>query len=303
MSGRQWASGHLWFKGGIYTQTCDEVILSVIRPIVSHAVTAGLVAKQFFVRYSEAGSHVRVRLLPRSVSTMVVRDFIESEATRYGAELTDGETPPPGECLSWRWVHYVPETERYGGPCGVEIAERLFTHSSMSVFRWLAEMRADPAVTRLGLGLGAMLSALVAFFPERQAAVHQARTYSDACIERYSNGVAERAAKWRRAFEDAFQKQATKFHEIVEGYCSGASIDRFDGYEAALRETRQALLGAVSDGSLSRRGRVLSEHEALVSLVPSYVHMTSNRLGLSIADEAFLAHAIWRSIADTPKGL
>ena len=303
MSERRWVSGHLGFRGGIYTRTCDEVLLSVVRPMMSDAVAAGLVVERFFIRYSEAGPHIRVRLLPpRRVSPLAVRDFVEYEIARHGVVVADEGARLPQKGLSWRWVRYVPETERYGGPWGVEVAERMSTHSSMAVLSWLAEMKADRSVTRPGLGLGAMLSALGAFFPERQAAVSLARTYSDACLAMYSNGVPALAEKWRHAFEDSFRKQADKFHEIVEAYWNGASIDRFDGYEDALREVRALLVRAVADGRIDRRGRVLSEYEALSLLVPSYIHMTSNRLGLSIADEAFLAYAIRRATADISRG-
>lgn len=300
MRERSWVSGQVCFRGGIYTRACDEVLLSVVRPLMTDAAAAGLAAERFFIRYSESGPHVRVRLLPtRGVSPLTVRDFVECQLERNGVVTTDDGSHVPDNDLSWRWVRYTPETDRYGGPQGVKVAEHLFTTSSVAVMSWLAEMRDDRSVTRAGLGLGAMLAALAIFFPEPLAAASRARHYSDACLAMYSRGLTTVLAKRRQAIESAFGNQADRFRRIVDAYWNGASIDRFDGYLDGLREVRALLVRAAADGRIIREGGVLSEREALGLIVPSYVHMTSNRLGLSIGDEAFLAYAIWRATADT----
>lgn len=303
MTERNWVSGQVCFRGGIYARACDDVLLSVVRPLMTEAVAAGLAAERFFIRYSESVPHVRVRLLPcRGVSPLTVRGFVEAQLARHGVVVANDRSVVADRGLWWRRTRYIPETDRYGGTRGVEIAEHLFTQSSLAVLSWLAEMGTDRAVSRVGLGLGAMLAAFALFFPEPQAAAIRARHYSDACLAICSKGVSTVVKKRRQAIDRSFERQEDRFHRIVEAYWNGASIDRFDDYVHGLREVRALLVCAAADGLISRKGQVLSEHEAFGLLVPSYVHMTSNRLGLSIGDEAFLAYAIWRATAATVLG-
>ena len=56
-----WLAGHIFFHGQIYTPECDRVVLDVAEPFVRKVMGEGWADGYFFIRYSELGSHVRLR--------------------------------------------------------------------------------------------------------------------------------------------------------------------------------------------------------------------------------------------------
>ncbi len=74
--------------------------------------------------------------------------------------------------------------------------------------------------------------------------------------------------------------------------------DPFRLYTLAVRRAREALVRRVAHGALTdRNGRTLASFgEAVTHLCPSYMHMTSNRLGLSNHEESYLANVVCRAL-------
>jgi hypothetical protein len=72
--------------------------------------------------------------------------------------------------------------------------------------------------------------------------------------------------------------------EPLDAYAAGAA-----GVAARLRAVQEA--GGLDAGT----GPITSWGSALRGLVPSYLHMMNNRLGVTPAEESFLAHLVVRS--------
>ncbi|MET8764686.1 thiopeptide-type bacteriocin biosynthesis protein [Lentzea sp. NPDC004782] len=117
----------------------------------------------YFLRYWETGPHLRVRIrnagdtteLRRTLHTLIAQQDFATEPDEAGW-LPHGDV---------REVEYVPETDRYGGPQALPVAEEVFCRSTEVAIAVLKAARTDSArltaaiqltmatATALGLGL------------------------------------------------------------------------------------------------------------------------------------------------------
>src|SRR5262249_22435572 len=97
---------------------------------------AGKVDRWFFVRYGEPQWHLRVRLhgQPRVLHELLPDLLAAAEGTASGSGLV------------WRSQvdTYEREVERFGGPLGIELAERAFHLDSEAVLHLLERLGDDP---------------------------------------------------------------------------------------------------------------------------------------------------------------
>ena len=82
----------------------------------------------YFLRYWETGPHLRVRVRNAQNVDKIQRQLEELiEAQDFAQQQSEPDWLPHGNV---REVEYVPETERYGGPQALPIAEEVFCHST-----------------------------------------------------------------------------------------------------------------------------------------------------------------------------
>lgn len=142
-----WHSLHLALHtGGAGT---DAFVTEDLAPLMD-ALTAGPGAAWFFIRYGEGGPHLRIRFRgpqPAAAAAGLPSRLAKLAAARP-AEFTGPWPLRHGEV---REVPYVPETERYGGPAALPLAEELFAHSTRAA---VEALRATPdRAARLPLAL------------------------------------------------------------------------------------------------------------------------------------------------------
>ncbi|TFE24692.1 hypothetical protein E0F15_21075 [Frankia sp. B2] len=281
-----WRSWHLHL-GSVAGSLHDRVLGEVIGPTVDDVPGK----PWFFIRYWQAGPHLRFRvgdldddeaqqveqsLRERLARAGTLRDGEEPldaeshrtaarrlAATGGEAEDTAGGPLPPG-------VHravFVPETERYGGAALMPGAERLFQVSSELVRTHLPSLPG----TR-----------------ERSAVALRATVSAGAAL----GGRGEQADYYHQALHAWRGMVAAGF-----GY-SEQQLDRLTGADRPALSTA----GASRRGSIDpeRHGAFALWHRLLTELadtvratgtthpgriVLSHVHMFHNRLGLSLVDE------------------
>ncbi|MFJ8622152.1 thiopeptide-type bacteriocin biosynthesis protein [Kitasatospora sp. NPDC093550] len=102
----------------------------------------------FFIRYGEGGPHLRIRLRSQGPPPAALAADLTRLATRR-TPLDGPWTSRHGEVTE---VRYEPETERYGGPALLPIAEEVFTHSTRTAVHALHALAAVPD-SRLPLAL------------------------------------------------------------------------------------------------------------------------------------------------------
>lgn len=310
---RGWLSAHLFFDGWMYEAECDRLLREVVEPFVRRAEREGWTDGHFFIRYSEHGPHLRLRLhgepevLEQTVWPALV-DHVRahSPAAAVGAlpEAPSFQRPEPGTAVPVTHlarVAYAPETERYGGPDALLVAERHFRDSSDTVLQLLAAMGGERS-SRLGKGLLAMVVLVHTFLADRARAAAFAEMYST----NYLRSVA-REDEGREAFLGAFGQGYAQQAETLGAYVdevwerldAGDPLSgTLDAWAAALRETRRALAALAEAGRVEAGGAAGASWERAVgAIVPSYVHMTNNRLGITLQEESYLGYLIHRALA------
>ncbi len=103
----------------------DDVIADPLRSFTAEALAAGWAEDWFFIRYSDPDPHVRLRF--RGAPERLVGQLLPALCT-WGAQLMAA-----GHCLRFSFDTYDREVERYGGPEGIEVAERIFAADSRLV--------------------------------------------------------------------------------------------------------------------------------------------------------------------------
>lgn len=318
--GTRWLAVHLFFNHpGIYSAECDHVVMQVAEPFVRRFQAEGWGDGHFFIRYSEHGPHVRLRLHGRAdVLDATVWPALQAHVRTLYPEVSFekpalpavGPYPevPEGEPLRVTHaalIEYEPETERYGGPEGVRLAERFFEISSEAAYALLRRTGAERS-SRLGKGLLTMVELVHVFTRgSREQAVRWTNQYNTG----YLRGVArdeEGRQAWLGAFDSGYDAQAETLGAYVEEVWSrmdeGEELsEALDLYRDGLLEVRGHFDELFEARKLGRAPEPYTEWElAVTSICSSYLHMMNNRLGITIQEESYLAYLIMRTLRHDP---
>ncbi|MFF5703276.1 thiopeptide-type bacteriocin biosynthesis protein [Streptomyces sp. NPDC012794] len=120
-----WHSHHLFLHSA--TDDTDAFLLRDAAPLLDGLVAAGEAAGWFFIRYGEGGPHVRVRVRGLSAAAAAT---LPGDLARAAKAVPAVPGPWPSRHGEVRAVAYEPETERYGGPRALPVAEEVFEAST-----------------------------------------------------------------------------------------------------------------------------------------------------------------------------
>lgn len=119
-----WTSLHVRLSWSV--QDVDAFITDVLAPELDGHRAAGRITDWFYVRYWEAGPHLRVR----------ARDATVDLADRLRSLVAEADHPVVVSSPDWlphgdvRETPYEPEVQRYGGPEALPVAEDVFCRST-----------------------------------------------------------------------------------------------------------------------------------------------------------------------------
>lgn len=318
-NGQEWLSVYLFFNGWIYDPACDRVVVDVVEPFVRRCQREGWIGQHFFIRYSEFGPHVRLRLLgaPDVLGGTVWPAFVEHLRAHNPDVVVDDrpETPSvpargegdPVVVTHAARVAYEPETERYGGPEALLVSERHFEVSSDAAFALTAKMTPERS-SRLGKGLLSMVVLVHAFCEDRERGAAFGQMYSTNYLRSLVREDGGRDA-WLDAFDQGFSQQSETLMEYVdavwEAMDDGDELsETLDAYAAGLRTTRQELRALFDAGRVEVGGQKAEEWPRVVNgIAPSYVHMMNNRLGITLQEESYLGYLITRALGRPAEAL
>ncbi|HYH82299.1 MAG TPA: thiopeptide-type bacteriocin biosynthesis protein [Longimicrobium sp.] len=314
--GTSWLAVHLFFNHpGIYTGECDAVVMDITEPFVRRCQREGWIDGYFFIRYSEHGPHVRLRLHGKTevlegTVWPALQEHVRASYPDVSFETPDvpayapwPEVPPETPLLLTHAarIEYEPETERYGGPEAIRVAERYFEISSDAAFALLRRTSRTERSSRLGKGLLTMVQLVHVFTGDRAAAVRWATQYNLG----YLRGVAreeEQREAWLGAFDSGYSSQSETLGAYVEEVWSrmeeGEELsEALDLYRDGLLEVRGHFRELFEAGRLGRADGTFAEWEAAVmGICSSYLHMMNNRLGITIQEESYLAYLVTRTL-------
>ena len=104
------------------------------------------------------------------------------------------------------------------------------------------------------------------------------------------------------AFDQGFSNQAETLMEYVdaiwEAMDDGDSLsDTLDAYADGMRGIREELRALFEQGRIQAAGQTAQEWvRAWQTLLPSYLHMMNNRLGITIQEESYLGYLVTRAL-------
>ena len=316
---REWLSVYLFFNGWIYDPACDRVVVDVVEPFVRRCQREGWIDQHFFIRYSEFGPHVRLRLygapdvLGGEVWPALVEHLRAQNPDVVVDERPENPAPPqraegePVRVTHAARVAYEPETERYGGPDALLVSERQFEVSSDAAFALTAKMTEERS-SRLGKGLLSMVVLVHVFCGERERGAAFSQMYSTNYLRSLVREDGGRDA-WLDAFDQGFSQQSETLMEYVDAVWEAMDdgdplSETLDAYAEGLRRDRDALRALFDAERVQVMGETAREWSRAVNgIAPSYVHMMNNRLGITLQEESYLGYLITRALGRPAEAL
>ncbi|MFF7632001.1 thiopeptide-type bacteriocin biosynthesis protein [Kitasatospora sp. NPDC008050] len=288
----------------------DAFLTETLAPRMDALRTAGRIEDWFFIRYSEHGPHLRIRVLGAGPATM--RELCEqlTEAVRAApypvepypvepaARRATGDPQVPREHGEVCETAYEPETERYGGAAALPIAEEVFCRSSAIAAAAVA--RTPEPARRLAAATDFVLATAVALDLDPLGAVRWLRRSAIAWRGHPGTTVLAPTTVQGSALDVAQAQSAAvlrRWHDIRASDTSGtsgaagASGTRLrDQWAACVRAARARLEPA------SEVGR-----ERWLQVWSSQLHMLLNRMGVLPDEERSLQWFIASSLL-APEG-
>lgn len=297
---RGWRAYHL-----VYHQDRDRLLRALVLPLAASLAAEGSLAGFFFIRYNLGGPHVRLRLRPVEGRTGAVDEAVRAAAAAFFARAPSQSTLPD-ETVRMRNREVIPgdpfataaddvvlpdnslhaaapgfEVERYGGADRFAHSLEAFALSSVDALAWLAEAGAPTAAARLGQAWSA--SVRHAWFGARDA--DEFLRLLAAPVPAADSPLATFVAR----ADDAYARGAAGMQARVRDELARLASAAFEGVDAP-RWTAgpRRLLPVMADADDATRLR----------LAHSHAHMSCNRIGLLVAEEAYLGRMLWRAARD-----
>ena len=251
-----------WLYLQLYTgsATADLVLRDAVSPLVARAMESGAADRWFFIRYNDPQNHLRVRFGGEPARLREIIDWLP--------EFLD---PLLAEGRIWRWQldTYEREVERYGGPEGMEIAERIFHADSEAVLSILDDLAGDRGADwrwRVALvGIDRLLADFGFDLPGRRDVLSRLR-------RSFGNEFAA-GAQLTRQLAQRLRETGDELYELLTAVTPdhplAGSIAALERRSARLTPLVAELRAHESRGELTTR---------VDQLVTSYIHMFVNRL-------------------------
>jgi len=270
----------------------DTAVEILLKPVAEQIRAAPGCERWFYIRYyDDRGAHLRLRArtvqrddadaLQRQLDALL-REHLP-EVARHAPQPRRSLLPTPAShatssaCgLGFEQSIYEPEWEKYGNAPGVAVAEELFELSSDVVL--------EVSGARMGSGPRAALS-LELMNAVAQAGVQpqrRARFWRDYAAY-WTTGVASDPSSPAARFID---RAAARVAPLLEPASEAFAAD----------SESQASLARYADGarSMFAAARARSVERSPEHLCFHHVHMTNNRLGITLVEEALLAAVLAR---------
>ena len=199
---------------------------------------------------------------------------------------------------------YAPEYGKYGGPAGVALAEWHFAHSSDLVIHALGTMNLHLRTVLLGTSAQLMMVMAGCFLPDEEELGDFLQRYYEFWHRAFPGTGFIGSDEYDRTYARTAPQLGRRFEQIRSALAAGR-LERLPGFlrgwaEHCL-ELRSRVVALAEAGDLvfrswddSRDERITDVDEALPRLLSPYMHMTNNRLHVTIRDEAYLSHLLGR---------
>ncbi|WP_431924783.1 lantibiotic dehydratase C-terminal domain-containing protein [Micromonospora wenchangensis] len=232
----------------------------------------------------------------------------------YPQGTPDGLTGPDGRATmqpnnSFSYRPYEPEYGKYGGERGVALAEWHFRYSSDLVIAMVRTMNLHLRPVTLGIAAQLMLVMAGTFLPDRGDLVAFFDSYHQFWHRAFGGAGFVDNIDYDRMYERMAGDLDRRFRPILHALDHGERhrlpvflrgwaehAEELRARVSTLAETA-ALTFAYPEGAVPVT--VTDAHEASARLLSPYLHMTNNRLYITLRDEAYLAYLVARALRET----
>jgi hypothetical protein len=331
----RWLAVHVFYAGN-----ARPLLTDCVKPLFERLTAEGMICGYFFLHYWLEGPHIRVRFKPTegnrdavvAAAEEAIQGFLQHRPSLHEvksdvyvglyntlfelefdavgrAEYLDDGRMRLRKNNSMSWEQYRPEYDKYGGPEGVELAERHFAQSSDLVLGALVELNVHLRTVQLGLSVQLMMVTAAAFLDRDDQLEEFFAGYRDFWHDslRATGPVPVRNVD--DGHEATDNSLVQRFRVIRSAVRSGqgdrlpGALGRWVGHCTELRCRIDELSAAgrlvFTDREGEGRSAVTDPGEARLRLLSPCLHMTNNRLRISITDEAHLAHTLVRALRHT----
>ncbi len=288
--GISWLSAYLFCKCPL-----DEVLRELISPVIKDAF-GNYFIQYFFIRYYENGPHIRLRLKGETaILEKVIRPKLIQASDDYFSTVLNGN-----QC-SLQFVPYEPEFERYGGPTGTRIAEKIFQASSRIVLNILSA-KGWNLKKAIGAAIQLNIIQLFFFFEDREEMKRFLDFEHRNWLQFSIGGIKENESEIGDLITEqamSYEKQSNAILYVLRNVWArlhdrllfgDENTDQWKkDVEEIYAEFKANQNEITSTSTLTSIGHFISSDYDLKKwlIVDSYLHMTNNRLGLLYKDESY----------------
>lgn len=301
-------------------QLSDTLLIDYVQPWIETAKNQAWIDRSFFIRYAEGGYHVRLRMQgqPKQLRQHL-QPFLQRAIAGFYMTYADTLGLPTSVTFPWlqtnqyvRVRDYEPEYAKYGGEAGMPLAEAHFDVSSQVALAVIAATR-ESGIPRGQYALDLISLMLQAYTAN---ALEQAFILKGHTAYWLTQMPSSEQKRLQAVFENHFQKQKGRFARRLQHTClqnqwpqpipNPASLwrEHLATHMAQLQQLERTgqLPSIVSPNYLNQQlwWQQFSTVQAMPTvgllMLPNYIHMLCNRLGLSVMKEAQLAYLMYRTI-------
>ena len=263
-------------------------------------------AIEHFLRTRPALYEVGPGFLNELYNTLFDLEIPEDERPRFLGPDGRMELRPNNTCH--REV-YEPEYDKYGGAAGIELAEWHFRHSSDLVIEALRTKNLHLRTVLLGTASQLMMVMAATFMDTAEALAEYLDRYYTFWHQAFPDTGYIGTVEYDRTYDrmaDQLRRRFTAVRTCVEHGTTDTLPPFLRTWAAHCAELRERATALALRGDLvfasrddAPGGRITDPGAALPRLLSPYMHMTNNRLHVTIRDEAYLAHILARSLRET----
>ncbi|HET8841763.1 MAG TPA: thiopeptide-type bacteriocin biosynthesis protein [Ktedonobacteraceae bacterium] len=204
------------------------------------------------------------------------------------------------------YIEYEPEYSRYGGVEGVELAEWHFEHSSDTVINLLREVNVNVQSILLGRSIQLALPFFYGVFETDERVLFALDQYIATWMGRdpqQSHRIRQYEKKYQRMSAILTQRIRKIREYMLNKHSSARRTETEENWKKHIIEFRLRLQKLYTANKLiadfeSPQASSFTLDDVYHYLQSSYVHMTNNRLGVSIPQEVYIGYLLKRALVD-----
>ena len=285
----------------------EKVLIELIKPLIDKLKESNYSNEYFFIRYWENGPHVRLRIFPKNkLFTDEIIDVIKITIKSYFDSLKKELN------YTVKFNDYVQEIQRYGGDDNMKIAEKHFQHSSNIVLSHISYNNNNRSYSN-AISFAIQMHLIFAkklivnkkdsilYFDSLQkkllpnsvkldennkicvGEINKVKTFFTNSYKSQKKTIDFIAKNiWDKEFSDSWMKEwsnsCSSIKRLIEETYSKNKLLKPEWFE------------------LNKESNLSIKNQIFWSIYDSYIHMTNNRLGIHLRDEAFIAFLILKGL-------